>query len=274
MSCPPGTILNPESLHCVKIAGRKGRLLIRDPSQLAQIPVKQQELIPGVCKSWQVKNPFTDRCIKRTGRTFKRVKERLMKRQQSNKPSVIPTGPPDAVRAWLDTCRNPREVRDSKDTVVRLHTGTCVPAQQLHARVATEHHAGVAARVPGGGGERMTIDDFRVLKEAQRRRNATYRVPRLAAAAAAWQLQAVQLDSEFVSVSFVDPTGTRPARLVGAVPKNHPRTRELLVLLRQRPNTAIASPWRRAMWGPTPGSDRDAVMARLIQKMRQAPNNR
>lgn len=267
MSCPAGTILNPDSLHCVKITGRKGRQLIRDPSQLAQIPVKQQELIPGVCKSWQVKNPFTDRCIKRTGRTFKRVKERLMKKQ-TGKPSVAPTGPPDVVRAWLETCRNPREVRDSKDTVVRLHTGTCVTAPRLHNSVAAEHHAGIRARVPGGGNEQMTIDDFRALKEAQRRRNATYRVPRLAVPSrpqSPWQLQAVQLDSEFVNVSFVDPTGVRPARPVGAVPKNHPRTRELLVLLKQRPDTTIG-PWTRAMWDP----DRDAVMAHLIRQLRKS----
>ena len=278
MSCPAGTILNPESLHCVKITGRRGRQLIRDPKQLARIPLTQQQGIPGVCKTWQVRNPYTKRCIKRTGRTFKRVKSRLSL-SKNRVPSVAPTGPPEAVRAWSTTCRNrdhPPLTPGSTDTLVRLHTGLCLPASRVHASVAAEHRAGRSAHIPGSSNEWMTIEDFRVLQAAQRRHDPSYRVPRRTPAPNRpdrWQLQVVPLNAEFVTASFVDPTGARPAITLGVIPKSHPQTRELLMLLKQRgPITPVSGPWSepwsRALWGATPGPNRDAVMARLVRDAR------
>jgi len=60
--------------------------------------------------------------------------------------------------------------------LVRLHTGKCVLAPNLHEYVRPIHKRGDFATVPGEK-EHMTRDDFKVLRAAMRRRNPEYKLP-------------------------------------------------------------------------------------------------
>jgi len=60
--------------------------------------------------------------------------------------------------------------------VIRLHDRTCVLASQLHEKVATNHKAGQIVMVPDGS-RPLTLDDFKALREAMRRRNPAYKIP-------------------------------------------------------------------------------------------------
>ena len=106
MSCPPGTILNPRTLRCVKVSGRKAQELAKHgniPEYYVQQPqpaytaflfgksprqtrrnvrrpnyygVQQQQPFfrtPTACPPGQERNPTTGRCIKLGGKTHKRL---------------------------------------------------------------------------------------------------------------------------------------------------------------------------------------------------------
>jgi len=104
MSCPPGTVLNPRTLRCVKVSGRKAQELAKygnipdyyvqqQPAYTAflfgKTPRQTRRTVkrpnyygqqqpaffrtPAVCPPGQERNPTTGRCIKLGGKTHKRL---------------------------------------------------------------------------------------------------------------------------------------------------------------------------------------------------------
>ncbi len=123
MSCPPGTVLNPRTLRCVKLTGRTAQKLINEGSlpnsfavaapaprttvrrprvasifgagvgTAAAAPVYRAPAIPLLrsdevvpCPPGMNRNPSTGRCIKIGGRTYKRVR--------APAPAAAPPPPP------------------------------------------------------------------------------------------------------------------------------------------------------------------------------------
>ena len=60
--------------------------------------------------------------------------------------------------------------------LIRLHDRTCVTSGALSAKVAAEHKAGHVAMIPGKT-TRLTIDDFKALRNSVRRRVPGYKIP-------------------------------------------------------------------------------------------------
>ena len=238
MSCPPGKVLNPRTLRCVTITGRKAQELVkhgdiaagyyaqpvhpyfgrsvrktvrqpRVPS-LAEAfgaapvyrkgPTKTLLYAPANCPPGQERNPATRRCIKLSGKTYKRLHPAVAvadqeRRVSSNGPITIPIGSAAAaplldrntVLGWTrEQCKNNRDPITgvpfaSAETaalqdLIRLHDRTCVMASQMNEKVAAEHKAGHLATIPGTS-DNMTMDDFRVLRDSMRRHNPGYKLP-------------------------------------------------------------------------------------------------
>lgn len=295
MSCPPGTALNPYSLHCVKLTGRKARELVRlgalNPVAYQQPyhpfwdqrpvapparavtrkanrgargvgafgmyagPAPRQPQAPRVtaaaapalftgttmmCPAGSNRNPTTGRCIKIGGRTYKRVHPApialaVQRRELTEGPitlpvgtaAVAPLGDDATVVGWArDNCANNADPISkvpfaSAETaalqeMIRLHNRTCVTASLLHSKVAAEHKAGAIATIPGSD-THLTLDDFKALRDAMRRRDPGYKIPgrKHQPPPPEWQLY-VAADNrsgpEFVSVMYVDVTKGRPSR--------------------------------------------------------------
>jgi hypothetical protein len=104
MSCPPGTVLNPYTLKCVRAAGRKGRELLQQ-GVVAEAQVYQQYAFdrigrrtrkappqpkqPNPCPPGTVRNPATRRCIKEAGKVYRS----LYPQQVDTRPVPIPINP-------------------------------------------------------------------------------------------------------------------------------------------------------------------------------------
>ena len=111
MSCPPGTVLNPRSLRCVRVTGRTAQELVKQgdiadyfgrqqgyqPQQRRRTykaprvhsiygPVRAAPL-PTACPPGSQRNPTTGRCIRVGGKTYKRM---YRPPQQQQQPVPIP----------------------------------------------------------------------------------------------------------------------------------------------------------------------------------------
>ena len=64
-------------------------------------------------------------------------------------------------------------------TAVQLHDGTCVAAEPLHYKVASDHRSGRPATIPGNPRRLMNTEDFAALRTMMRYRNPAYKVPAL-----------------------------------------------------------------------------------------------
>jgi hypothetical protein len=196
------------------------------------------------CAFNQTLNPATGRCVKITGRTFKRLRAdaapapRLAPppaahRALSEGPLAHPLGraavAPLADRAtilgWTTAnCRNAVDPLTSTafvsaDTtalqeLIRLHDRTCTLATPLDRSVAAAHAAGRVATVPGDASTPLTLDDFKALRAARRRRDPGYRLParRHAPPPATWQLYIAsdaRSGPQFATVAYVEPAKAR-----------------------------------------------------------------
>jgi hypothetical protein len=303
MACPPGTVLNPQTLRCVKVTGRKARELLKadiigaanigdvgyyyvpqpvprarttmrlpyreapiaaafgvkvpryERANVGVVPILEQPLPP--CPPGTERNPMTRRCIKIGGRTYKRAyppappppqvpvlrpmvapafapvaapaapqEHRRLSAGPANLPvgsaSVAPMADKPMILGWASgNCDNDRDPITgasfaSADTatlqeLIRLHTRTCVLARPLHVKVSAEHKAGKIATIPGDATSAMTLDDFKALRDAMRRRDPGYKIPgrRHQPPPPEWKLYLAsdnRSGPEFVSVMYVDTT--------------------------------------------------------------------
>jgi hypothetical protein len=204
------------------------------------------------CPPGTQRNPASGRCIKITGRTFKRlypvaapapmVQEKPMWRQALIRPAiaalpepeiVLPVGTasvaPQADRTtvleWAaGQCATQRDAITGTpftnmeavqlQELVRLHNRTCTLATPLHTKVAVQHRMGEVATVPGSSGDHLTLDDFKALRTAMRRKNPVYKIPGRAHRPPpdSWKLYVAsdaRSGPDFASVLYVDVTRAR-----------------------------------------------------------------
>ena len=244
MSCPPGKFRNPKTGLCIDSAGRTARKLVKDgniadyyyrPAPVHQLYTRRQTVrkartptlaaafgIPGAhrtvpCKPDEERNPMTGHCIKKTGKTYKRLygapalapapaapaaaapkltHADVRRKTNSEGPIVLPVGSAGvaplldkpSILGWAHAqCKNDRDPISgipfaSADTaalqdLIRLHNRTCVMAGPLNAKVAAEHKAGAVATIPGDPQSHMTLDDFIALRNVMRRHDPAYKIP-------------------------------------------------------------------------------------------------
>jgi len=193
MACPPGSILNPQTIRCVRATGKTAHNLAKQgdiPEYYAQKTVRHSVRKITMCKADQERNPITGRCRKT-------VKRNGFRNPKSEKPLATPKGYADiaplVAKPWIyewtrANCWNDRDPLtgipfSSADTaslqsLVRLHNRSCVMAGPLHANVAAGHKAGVIPSVPGDPARQLTREDYNALRQSMRRYNPTYKIPR------------------------------------------------------------------------------------------------
>ena len=136
--------------------------------------------------------------------------------------AVAPLDVPERVQEWIImNCNNAADpltgipFADASPSnlqeLIRLHTNTCTFAAPLHAKVTAEHKAGKVATLPEDPTSHLTLDDFRALRDAMRRKDPGYKLPsrRHQPPPPEWQLYISQDNrsgDEFASVMFVDVT--------------------------------------------------------------------
>lgn len=283
MSCPPGMVLNPRSLRCVRATGRVARDLVRrgnigeldvgyyaaaaappstyyrrqtvraprrtavrfdagGPSLAAAFgvgpsrggipalgalfgepaatpaPPRRAMAVPELtgaqpCPPGTTRNPQTRRCIKLSGRTYKKLAapapviaapvpalvppSRGLTVRNSSEPSVRlpvgsaaagPVGDRYAVLEWAAmNCNNARDPLtnttfaaanlENLQRMVRTHDGVCTLAPALHRHVYTAHRTGQVATLPADPSSHMTLDDFKALRSVMRREDPGYKIP-------------------------------------------------------------------------------------------------
>jgi hypothetical protein len=213
MYCPPGSILNPQTLRCIKTTSRIAhdlaqRGVIADYLVPAQRRTYRRPRQPRPCRFNEQRNPATGRCRKIGS-------QRQTRRQLSEAPYRVPGGvsttvPMGADLRWIqDNCRNtvdpvsrlPFSHYDLPD-IVRLHDRTCVKAPNLHTKISTGRIPGT--RIP------LTQDDLNTLQTAMRRRNPAYMPARnYRTPPPEWQLYVAsdfRSGPDYASVLMVDTT--------------------------------------------------------------------
>lgn len=289
MSCPPGMVLNPRSLRCVRASGRVARDLVRRgnigelnvgyyaaaaapayyrrqtmraprraavrydaggpslaaafgvaPSRSGGIPAlgalfaepapaptypaaaRRVAAVPELtgaqpCPPGTTRNPQSRRCIKLSGRTYKKLaipapapapappiyspsallrSTRRAVRTSSESSTRLPVGSASpgpigdrrTVLEWAAlNCDNARDPLTNTtfatsdlgtlQRMVRTHDGVCTLAPALHRHVYTAHRAGQVAALPADPSSHMTLDDFKALRNVMRREDPGYKIP-------------------------------------------------------------------------------------------------
>ena len=200
------------------------------------------------CPPGTVRNPRSQRCIKMTGRTYKRLQapapapairmatraaSREATRTYSESPPKLPVGSAatapigdrTAILEWATmNCENARDPLsgtifaaaklDTLQDLLRTHDGQCTLAPALHNHVAIAHRVGKVATLPADESTHMTLDDFKALRNAMRRREPSYKIPgrRRQPPPPSWQLYIAsdqRSGPEHASVMYVDTTKGR-----------------------------------------------------------------
>jgi hypothetical protein len=243
-SCPPGKILNPYTLKCVRVTGRRGRELLKEgavgevdvlrqvaynrPRVRQTVKAPRAPVVEAPCPPGTVRNPSTRRCIKETGRLFRRLQRPgsdVPLRLPLGTAEVAPLGDRTSVLEWATAnCSNNRDpltgisfaTADSTtlQELIRLHNRTCTLANPLHTKVTAEHKVGQVATMPGDPRTTMTLDDFQALRNAMRRRIPDYRLParKHMPPPPNWKLYIAsdnRSGPEFASIMYVDVTKAR-----------------------------------------------------------------
>jgi len=212
--CGPGYERNPATGRCVRIGGRAHRqryapAVTTAPSLFAASPGEASRLPP-------LPQP--------------KPKAASQRRELSEGSPVSPLGTaavapldaPERIQEWvIMNCNNAADpltgipFADASPSnlqeLIRLHTNTCTFAAPLHAKVVAEHKAGKVATLPEDPTSHLTLDDFRALRDAMRRKEPGYKLPsrRHQPPPPEWQLYISQDNrsgDEFASVMFVDAT--------------------------------------------------------------------
>lgn len=196
------------------------------PVLFEDVPLKQQQDAPQ-CPLGYERNPVTHRCIRIGGRTFKRVHPReiteILQIPSSGAAAPVPLSDRRTTLGWItNNCKNTIEPLtgkplqslpvDSLQEIVRLHDGTCSTASSLQRHVITEQKRRRIVGIPGIPEIPMNYDDFRVLRDAIRRRNPGFKYVTKEKAVelpAEWKLYVAsdqRSGPEYASVGYVDIT--------------------------------------------------------------------
>ena len=177
------------------------------------------------CGPDQERNPITGRCRKtRRQPNIRRTTSEGSATLPVGTTGVAPLTTREAILGWAYTnCKNDRDPITGTEwttadaatlqDIIRLHNRTCLSATHLNDRVAAEHKAGRVAIIPGDGGH-LTLDDFKALREAMRRRIPAYKIParKHQPPPPNWQLYVssdTRSGADFASVCIIDETKMR-----------------------------------------------------------------
>jgi hypothetical protein len=199
-------LLNPETLRCIRPTSRIaydlvrrgviGDAFVQGPRKTLRRP---QQRGPAICRPDQERNPLTGRCRKIARHTYKNYQQRHQYGQQrhqygqrplygyQNTPMLYqPAGNRRRIPEHYQIRRGCRNMQDpltglpiNPQTAVQLHDGTCVDAEPLHYKVASDHRSGRPATIPGNPRRLMNTEDFAALRTMMRYRNPAYKVPAL-----------------------------------------------------------------------------------------------
>lgn len=215
--CAPGFERNPTTGRCIRTGGRTFKRIYREANAPAapQPPAPAPPRLPvGAIAAAAAPPP------KRT------LSEEPPVEIPSGTPAVAPLADRRTTLAWVaDNCRNAVDPltrapfltapADKLQEVLRLHDGTCTFASPLNTLVAAEHKEGRIVPIPGSTDRTpLILEDFRILRDAMRRRDPAYKLParRHAPAPPEWKLY-VASDSrsgpDYATVGFVDTTKGR-----------------------------------------------------------------
>jgi hypothetical protein len=190
---------------------------LRSPPARATPRVAPVPILTGAqpCPPGTTRNPQTRRCIKLTGRTYKKLTApaplpappvpppaprmkttRYATRVSSEESPTIPVGSAapvpigdrDTVLEWADlNCENSRDPitgsmfatasLDALQGMMRTHDGHCTFAPALNRHVYSAHRKGDIATLPADPTTHMTLDDFKALRSTMRRQDPSYKIP-------------------------------------------------------------------------------------------------
>ena len=209
--CNPGYERNPVTGRCIRIGGRVHRQRYAPPPPAAPSLFAAS---PGEAPVQPPQQPKP----KSNRRQLTEVSPNI----PLGTAAVAPLDAPERVQEWIImNCNNAADpltgipFADASPSnlqeLIRLHTNTCTFAAPLHAKVTAEHKAGKVATLPEDPTSHMTLDDFRALRDAMRRKDPGYKLPsrRHQPPPPEWQLYISQDNrsgDEFASVMFVDVT--------------------------------------------------------------------
>lgn len=192
--CPPGSVINPSTGRCITVGGRVYKQLFPAP------PPEVPRIAPRRATS---EGPVA---------------------LPAGQPAVAPLGSRDLMANWTaGNCRNRTDPLTGRafatadesylSSVIRLHNNTCTAAPALHAAVASAHKAGRIASLPDSA-DPLTLADFKILRDAMRRREPGYKLParRHQPPPPEWQLYVAsdrRSGPEFATVAYVDITKAR-----------------------------------------------------------------
>jgi len=179
--------------------------LIRDSREI--VPVLRSD--SDGCEEGKVRNPITKKCIKKDGRTQRRLQKQseptqAIRRETRRVPAVlppvvpeleihkankIPIGDKETMRAWMEKhCSNTEEPftgrslralqPDEMSSILRTSAGTCLRSDYLDAYVRKERAQGREVRDPLKGTP-LTLSNMDILGRVLRRTIPNYRVPQV-----------------------------------------------------------------------------------------------
>jgi hypothetical protein len=194
------------------------------PQMLTRLIRNSREIVPVLrsdsdgCEEGKVRNPITKKCIKKDGRTQRRLQKQSeisvtrrnlnyqpIRREtrrvhaepafapvpevETHKANKIPIGDKETMRAWMDKhCSNTEEPftgrslralqPDEMSSVLRTSAGTCLRSDYLDAYVRKERAQGREVRDPLKGTP-LTLSNMDILGRVLRRTIPDYRVPQI-----------------------------------------------------------------------------------------------
>ncbi len=212
MPCPPGTVRNPRSQRCIKMTGRTYKRL--NPVMAAAPP----PVYPAIRVATRAASRGASR---EATRTYSESPPKL----PVGSAATAPIGDRTAILEWATmNCENARDPLsgtifaaaklDTLQDLLRTHDGQCTLGPALHTHVAVAHRVGKVATLPADESTHMTLDDFKALRNAMRRREPSYKIPgrRRQPPPPSWQLYIAsdqRSGPEYASVMYVDTTKGR-----------------------------------------------------------------
>ena len=194
------------------------------PQMLTRLIRNSREIVPVLrsnsdgCEEGKVRNPITKKCIKKDGRTQRRLQKQSeigvtrrnynyqpIRREtrrvpmniqrtevsevETHKANKIPIGDKETMRAWMEKhCSNTEEPftgrslralqPDEMSSILRTSAGTCLRSDYLDAYVRKERGLGREVRDPLKGTP-LTLSNMDILGRVLRRTIPDYRVPQI-----------------------------------------------------------------------------------------------
>jgi hypothetical protein len=247
MYCPQGKIVNPLTGKCIDAGGyiaqnlaKKGYIADYEVRPYAARRVTRRQRVPrlslvepAVCREGYVRSQTSGRCIKISGKTYKRAyipAANAIRRTNSEgriafpvgTASVAPLAARETVLHWSRVnCKNDRDPytgipfasadANTLQDLIRLHNRTCVLSGPMNTKVVADHKAGQVGTVPDDPTNHLTLDDYKALRDSIRRKNPGYKLPmrKHQPPPPSWQLYVSpdnRSGSNFASVMYVDTT--------------------------------------------------------------------